>query len=60
MAKAYRVISLLNCLDKVVEEVAAILISAHCEARGTSHSARYGCRVKWSAVDAVAVAIAQI
>lgn len=32
LAKSYRVISLLNCLGKMVEEVAAMLLSAHCEA----------------------------
>ena len=32
LAKSYRVISLLNCLGKMVEEVAAMLLSTHCEA----------------------------
>ena len=36
-AKAYRVISLLNCLGKMVEKVAAILISNHCERKGAFH-----------------------
>ena len=31
-AKAYRCISLLNCLGKMVEKVVANLISEHCEA----------------------------
>ena len=59
LAKAYRVISLLNCLGKMVEKVAAMLVSAHCEAQGTSHPGQYGCRAQRSAVDAVAVAVAQ-
>ena len=44
MAKAYWVISLLNCLDKIVEKVAAVLVSAHCEARSAFHPGQYGCR----------------
>ena len=31
LAKSYRCISLLNCLGKMVEKVAAMLVSAHCE-----------------------------
>ena len=42
LAKAYRVISLLNCLGKMVEKVAAELISAHCEALDKFHPGRYG------------------
>ena len=37
LAKAYRVISLLNCLGKMVEKMAAELISAHCEALNKFH-----------------------
>lgn len=59
LAKAYRVISLLNCLGKVVERVATVLVSAHCEARGNFHLGQYGCRAQRPAVGAVAVAIAQ-
>lgn len=35
LAKAYRIISLPNCLGEMVEKVAVMLVSAHCEARGT-------------------------
>ena len=31
LAKSYRCISLLNCLGKMVEKVAAMMVSAHCE-----------------------------
>ena len=60
IAKAYRCISLLNCLGKIVEKVVADLISRHCEATGGFHPGQYGCRTKRSAVDAVGVAIAQV
>ena len=59
LAKAYRVISLLNCLGKTVEKTAAILVSAHCELSGGFHPGQYGCRTRRSAVDAVGVVIAQ-
>ena len=58
-AKAYRCISLLNCLGKMVEKVVAGLISEHCEANNGFHPGQYGCRAKRSAVDAVGVAIAR-
>lgn len=59
-AKAYRCISLLNCLGKMVEKVAADLISRHCESTGGFHPGQYGCRMKRSAIDTVGVAIAQV
>ena len=34
LAKSYRVISLLNCLGKMVEKVATIMVSTHYEATG--------------------------
>ena len=37
LAKSYRVISLLNCLGKMVEKAAAMLASQHCEASGNFH-----------------------
>ena len=60
VAKAYRCISLLNCLGKIVEKVVADFISRHCESTGGFHPGQYGCRTKRSAVDAVGVAIAQV
>ena len=59
VAKAYRVISLLNCLGKKVEKTAAILASAHYEVLGGFYPGQYGRRSSRSAVDAVGVVIAQ-
>lgn len=59
LAKAYRVVSLLNRLGKMVEKVAAMMVSAHCEATGRFQPGQYGCRTRRSAVDAVRLAIAQ-
>ena len=58
-AKAYRVISLLNCLGKMVEKVASILISNHCEREGAFHPAQYGCRAQRSSTDVVGLTIAR-
>jgi len=44
VAKAYRVITLLNCLGKVVEKVAANAIAEECEQRGLLHDRQFGCR----------------
>ena len=59
LAKAYRVISLLNFLGKMVEKVAAYLISNQCEHLGCFHPGQYGSRPQRSAVDAVGLAIAK-
>ncbi|ODM14511.1 hypothetical protein SI65_10133 [Aspergillus cristatus] len=55
--KAYRVISLLNCLGKVVEKVAADAIARHCETMGVLHPGQMGSRKQRSAIDAVACLI---
>ena len=60
LAKSYRCISLLNCLGKMVEKVAAMLVSAHCERVRGFHPGQYGCRTGRSAVDAVGITIAQV
>jgi hypothetical protein len=60
LAKSYRVISLLNCLGKVVENVVAVLVSNHCEREETLHPGQYGCRKRRSAVDAVGVLMAKV
>jgi hypothetical protein len=52
--KAYRVISLLNCLGKVVEKVAATALSRLCEEKELLHPGQFGCRKQRSAIDAVA------
>jgi len=53
VAKAYRVITLLNCLGKVVEKVAANPIAEECEQRRLLHDGQFGCRKRRSAIDAV-------
>ena len=50
---SYRVITLLNCLGKVVEKVAANAIAAECERRKLLHDGQFGCRKRRSAIDAV-------
>ena len=59
-AKSYRCIPLLNCLGKMVQKVAADLISEYFEASQGFHPGQYGCRTKRSATDAVGVVIAQV
>jgi len=53
VAKAYRVITLLKCLGKVVEKVAANAIAEDCERRRLLHDGQFGCRKRRSAIDAV-------
>jgi hypothetical protein len=53
--KSYRVISLLNCLGKVVKKVVAIMLTDHCKWHRTFHLGQYGCRRNRSAVDAIGV-----
>jgi hypothetical protein len=53
ITKAYRVITLLNCLGKVVEKVAANAIAEACERRQLLHDGQFGCRKRRSAIDAV-------
>lgn len=54
VAKAYRVISLLSCLGKIVEKVAATWIASYCETNGVFHKGQFGCRQGRSTSDAVA------
>src|SRR6267378_4077628 len=58
--KGYRVISLLSCLGKVVEKVAAEAISRYCGAKGILHSSQMGSRKQRSAIDAVACLIQEV
>ena len=51
--KAYRVITLLNCLGKVVDKVAANAIEEVCERRQLHHDGQFGCRKRRSTIDAV-------
>ena len=54
LVKSYRVISLLNCVGKVVEKVIAGLLSQFCEAFSKLHSGQMGARRQRCAIDAVA------
>lgn len=54
LVKSYRVISLLNCLGKVVEKVIAGLLSKHCEVFSKFHQGQMGARKHRRAIDAVA------
>lgn len=60
LAKAYRVISLLNCLGKVAEKLVADLITDFAETQGLFHEGQFGGRRQRSAVDAVACLIGEI
>jgi hypothetical protein len=51
--KAYREITLLNCLGKIVEKVAANAIAEQCERRKLLHNGQFGCRKRRSAIDVV-------
>jgi len=53
VAKAYMVITLFNCLGKVVEKIAANAIAEECERRRLLHDGQFGCRKRRSAIDAV-------
>ncbi|KAI9041051.1 uncharacterized protein KD926_007468 [Aspergillus affinis] len=55
--KAYRVISLLNCLGKVIDKIAADAIASHCETTGALHPGQMGSRKQRNAIDAVACLI---
>src|SRR5271154_29236 len=60
LAKSYRIISLLNCLGKVVEKVAAELLSKLCERLELLYNGQFGSRKKRSSIDAVAKLIATV
>lgn len=51
--KAYRVISLLECLGKVVEKVVAERISNYCEQKDIFHKGQFGCRKQRGTQDAL-------
>ena len=52
--KSYRVISLLNCLGKVVEKIVATALSNLCEENKLLHKGQFGYRKQRNAIDAVA------
>ncbi|EED15961.1 reverse transcriptase, putative [Talaromyces stipitatus ATCC 10500] len=60
LASAYRVISLLKCLGKVIEKIAAELITSFAEAQGLFHDGQFGGRTQCSAIDAVACLVEEI
>lgn len=60
VAKAYRVISLLSCLGKVVERAVATLIASHCETNDNFHQGQFGCRRGRGTSDAVAQLVSRV
>lgn len=60
LVKAYRIISLLNCLGKVIEKIAAEAISDYCETMGVLHPGQMGSRRHRSAIDAVIFLIQEV
>ena len=60
LVKSYRVISLLNCLGKVVEKLVAEKLSQFCEAQGKLHKGQMGGRRHRSAIDAAALMIHKV
>jgi len=53
--RAYRVISLLDVISKLLERTAADLIADHLERKRGLHEGQFGCRKRRSCVDAVAI-----
>lgn len=60
VAKAYRVISLLNCLGKVVERAVATWIASYCETNEIFHQGQFGCRRGRGTSDAMAQLVAKV
>ena len=54
LVRSYRVISLLNCMGKILEKVIAEQLSHFCEAHSKLHPSQMGGRKDRSAIDAVA------
>ena len=52
--KSYRVISLLNCLEKMVEKIVASALSNFCEEKELLHKGQFGYRKQRNVIDAVA------
>ena len=44
LARSYRCISVLNCLGKTAEKVAAMMVGAYCDQIRGLHPGRYECR----------------
>ncbi|KAL1581647.1 hypothetical protein WHR41_09703, partial [Cladosporium halotolerans] len=60
VAKAYRVISLLSCLGKVVERVVATAIASFCETNEIFHCGQFGSRRARGTADAVSQLVARV
>lgn len=60
VAKAYRVISLLSCLGKVVERAVATWIASFCETREIFHRGQFVCRQGRGTSDAVAQLVTKV
>lgn len=54
LVRSYQVISLLNCMGKVVEKVVAEQLSHYCEKRFNLHPGQMGGRKERSVIDALA------
>ena len=57
LVRSYRVISLLNCMGKVVKKVVAEPLSHNCESHSKLHPGQTGGREERLAIDAVAVLV---
>ena len=57
LCKSYRVISLLSCLGKVLERVAAGLLEIQAQSTGATHGGQFGSIRRRSAIDAVATLV---
>ncbi len=57
LVRSYRVISLLNCMSKVVEKVVANELSLYCENYSKLHPGQMDCRRERSATDTVATLV---
>lgn len=60
LVKSYRVISLLNCMGKILEKVVAERLSQFCETSAKLHPGQMGARKERYAIDAVAVIVHQV
>ncbi len=57
LVRSYRVISLLNCLGKVVEKLVAEQLAFYCETFSKLHPGQMGARKERSAIDTVSVLV---